>query len=233
MDPIRVLIVDDHTLFAEALAARLSREPDFVILPVAPDVRRALALVTTERPHVIALDLMLGAESGLDVLDHVRDKYPDIRVVVLTAVSDIDSMVQTIRHGAVGWLPKTQSADLVARVIRSVARSGGWIPPELLGEVLRRLVASDPPDSASQLLAVLTPREREVLQCMVDGFNRVEIAGRLALSANTVRTHTQNLLAKLDLHSALEAITLAMRAGMRPQTGSRATDLPAAADLHT
>jgi DNA-binding NarL/FixJ family response regulator len=224
MDPIRVLIVDDHILFAEALAARLSREPDLVILPIAPDVRRAFALVTTERPDVIALDLMLGAESGLEVLDHVRDEYPDVRVVALTAVNDIGTMVQTIRRGAVGWLPKTESADLVARVIRSAARGGGWVPPEVLGEVLRRLVASDPPDTASQMLAALTPREREVLQCMVDGFSRVEIAGRLALSANTVRTHTQNLLAKLDLHSALEAITLAMRAGMRPQTGARPAD---------
>ncbi|HEU5159429.1 MAG TPA: response regulator transcription factor [Streptosporangiaceae bacterium] len=225
MDPTRVLIVDDHTLFAEALAARLSREPDLVILPIAPDVRRAFALVTTERPHVLALDLMLGAENGLEVLDHVRDKHPDIRVVVLTAVSDIDTMAQAIRRGAVGWLPKTESADLVARVIRSAARRGGWIPPDVLGEVLRRLIASDPPSTGSRLLAALTPREREVLQCMVDGFSRAEIAGRLTLSANTVRTHTQNLLAKLDLHSALEAITLAMRAGMRPRTGVRTNDL--------
>jgi two-component system NarL family response regulator len=217
MNPTRVLIVDDHTLFAEALAARLSREPDLVILPIAVDVRRALALVTTERPHVLALDLMLGAESGLDVLDHVRDKHPDIRVVVLTAVRDVEQMVQAIRRGAVGWLPKTEGADLVARVIRSAVRGGGWIPPEVLGDVLRRLVADGPPDNGSQLLAVLTPREREVLQCMVDGLGRAEIAGRLALSTNTVRTHTQNLLAKLDLHSALEAITLAMRAGMRPR----------------
>jgi len=217
MDPIRVLIVDDHTLFGEALAARLSREPDLVILPIAPDVRRALALVTTERPHVLALDLMLGAESGFDVLDHVQDKWPDIRVVMLTAVSEIESIVQAVRRGAVGWLPKTESADLVARVIRSAARGGGWIPPEVLGEVLRRLVSSDPPSNGSQLLTSLTPREREVLQCMVDGLSRAEIAGRLELSANTVRTHTQNLLAKLDMHSALEAITLAMRAGMRPE----------------
>jgi DNA-binding NarL/FixJ family response regulator len=215
--PIRVLIVDDHALFAEALAARLSKEPDLVILPVALDVRRAFALVATERPHVIVLDLMLGNESGLAVLDHVRDTYPEIRVVMLTGVSEVDSIVEAIRRGAVGWLSKTESADLVARVIRSAARKGGWIPPDLLGDVLRRLAEGDQPDGGSQLLADLTPREREVLQCMVDGLNRTQIAERLGLSANTVRTHTQNLLAKLDLHSALEAITLAMRAGMRPQ----------------
>ena len=215
--PIRVLLVDDHALFAEALAARLSKEPGLVILPVALDVRKALALVATERPHVIVLDLMLGAESGLEVLDHVRDQYPDIRVLLLTAVSDVESIVQAIRRGAVGWLSKTEGADLVARVIRSAAGRGGWLPPDLLGDVLRRLAESDRPDGGSQLLAELTPREREVLQCMVDGLNRIEIAARLGLSANTVRTHTQNLLAKLDMHSALEAITLAMRAGMRPK----------------
>jgi two-component system NarL family response regulator len=216
MQPIRVLIVDDHALFAEALAARLGREPDLVILPIASDVRRALALTATERPRVLVLDLMLGAESGLDVLDRVRADDPDVRVVVLTAMSDLDAMVQAVRRGAVGWLEKTESAELVARVIRSAARQGGWIPPDVLGDVLRRLVRDGGEAGGDALLAELTPREREVLQCMVDGLGRAEIAERLGLSANTVRTHTQNLLAKLGLHSALEAITLAMRAGMRP-----------------
>ncbi|MGP4026660.1 response regulator [Actinomadura sp. 3N407] len=217
MQPTRVLIVDDHALFAEALAARLGREPDLVILPIAADVRRALALTDTERPQVLVLDLTLGAESGLDVLDRVRESHPDVRVVVLTAMSDLDALVQAVRRGAVGWLEKTESADLVAQVIRSAARRGGWIPPDVLGEVLRRLMRDDgEPDVGARLLAGLTPREREVLQCMVDGLGRAEIAERLGLSANTVRTHTQNLLAKLDVHSALEAITLAMRAGMRP-----------------
>ncbi|WP_433328489.1 response regulator [Spirillospora sp. CA-294931] len=219
MQPTRVLIVDDHALFAEALAARLSREPDLVILPVAADGRRALALTTTERPHVVVLDMTLGAENGLDVLDRLRERHPDVRVVVLTAMSEIDAIVQAIRRGAVGWLSKTERADLVVQVIRSAARRGGWIPPDVLGEVLRRLYAGGPePSGGARVLGELTPREREVLQCMVDGLNRVEIAERLGLSANTVRTHTQNLLAKLDMHSALEAITLAMRAGMRPAT---------------
>ncbi|MFC5744156.1 response regulator transcription factor [Actinomadura rugatobispora] len=216
--PIRVLIVDDHTLFAEALAARLGREPDLVILPIAADVRRALALAATERPQVVVLDMTLGAESGLDVLDRVRERHPGMRVVILSAMAEVDAMVRAVRHGAIAWLSKTESADLVARVIRGAAHRGGWLPPDVAGEVLRRLLADGAePNGGARLLAELTPREREVLQCMVDGLNRAEIAERLGLSANTVRTHTQNLLAKLDMHSALEAITLAMRAGMKPR----------------
>jgi DNA-binding NarL/FixJ family response regulator len=219
MRSTRVLIVDDHNLFAEALAVRLSREPDLVILPVAVDLRRAFALIATERPHVVVLDMTLGAENGLEVLDHVRRRDPDVRVVVLTAMNDTDAIVRAVRRGAVGWLSKTEGAELVVRVIRSVARRGGWVPPDVLGDVLRRLVSGDrEPDGGSGQLAELTPREREVLQCMVDGLNRAEIAERLGLSAHTVRTHTQNLLAKLEMHSALEAITLGMRAGMRPSS---------------
>jgi two-component system NarL family response regulator len=214
MRSIRVLIVDDHALFAEALAARLGAEPDVEVLPVAHDIRRAAALIATEAPQVVVLDLVLGEESGLDALDLIRRRYPDVRVVMLSGMTDIDSMVASLRRGAVAWLPKTESADLVAQVIRSAAERGGWIPPAVLGEVLRRLPAGGDPDGGD--LADLTPREREVLQCMVEGLNRPEIADRLGLSANTVRTHTQNLLAKLGVHSALEAITMAMRSGMRP-----------------
>ncbi len=214
MRSIRVLIVDDHALFAEALAARLSAEPDLEVLPVAHDTRRAAALIATEEPQVVVLDLVLGEESGLDALDLVRRRHPDVRVVILSGITDLDPMVTALRRGAVAWIPKTESADLVAQVIRGAAGRGGWIPPAVLGEVLRRLLSGGDPDGGD--LGDLTPREREVLQCMVDGLNRPEIADRLGLSANTVRTHTQNLLGKIGAHSALEAITMAMRSGMRP-----------------
>ncbi|RAY15673.1 DNA-binding response regulator [Actinomadura craniellae] len=218
MHPIRVLIVDDHTLFAEALSARLGHEPGLVLLPVAADVRRALALIATERPRVVVLDLALGPESGLDLLDRIRADHPGVRAVMLTATGDTHLIVEAVRRGAVGWLSKTESPDLVAQVIRDAAGRGGRLPPDSLGDVLRALLDGMPaPSPAGRTLDELTPREHEVLQCMVDGLSRADIADRLGLSANTVRTHTQNLLAKLGLHSALEAITLAMRAGLRPR----------------
>lgn len=214
MRSIRVLIVDDHALFAEALAARLAAEPDLEVLPVARDIRRAAALIATEAPHVVVLDLVLGEESGLDALDLVRRRHPEVRVVILSGITDVEAMADALRRGAIAWVPKTESADLVVGVVRGAAGRGGWVPPGVLGDVLRRLL--EPAGPATGTLAGLTPREREVLQGMVDGYERAEIAARLGLSANTVRTHTQNLLAKIGAHSALEAVTIAMRSGVRP-----------------
>ena len=99
-------------------------------------------------------------------------------------------------------------------MIRAVARGDGWIPPNLLRAVLRRLTTPDTP--GPDAFAGLTEREREVLQCLVDGLSRAEIANRLYVSTNTVRTHTQNVLAKIGRHSVLEAVSFALRSGLRP-----------------
>lgn len=212
-DPIKVLIVDDHPLFAEALAARLETEPGLEILPTASDSGRALATLATEHPTVVVVDVRLGGESGIELIDRLREADPRVRVVMLTAVGDVDEVVDAVRRGARGWLPKSEGVDRVVRTIRGVVRGEAWIPPALLGGVLDRLTAGPP---ESDPLGGLTEREREVLQCMVDGLPRSEIAQRLFVSANTVRTHTQNLLGKLGCHSGLEAVSLALRLGMRP-----------------
>lgn len=215
MDVIRTLIVDDHALFAEALAVRLGREPDLEVLPVAVDLARARALLSTRAPAVVLLDLVLGAESGLNLLDEIAAIWPDVRVVVLTGVSAVDQVVEAVRRGAHAWLPKTVDAHQLVRVIRGVCRGECWIPPELLGYVLRQLTAVQS-DAGPDPLALLTARERDVLQCAVDGLSGPDIARRLFLSPNTVRTHTQNALSKLAVHSTLEAVSLARRYGMRP-----------------
>ncbi len=212
-DPIKVLIIDDHPLFAEALAARLETEPGLAILPPASDSGRALATLAAQHPTVVVVDVRLGDESGIELIDRLRAADPEVKVVMLTAVGDADQVVDAVRRGARGWLPKSESVGSVVRTIRGVVRGEAWIPPDLLGGVLDRLTA-DPPDSDP--LSGLTDREREVLQCMVDGLPRSEIAQRLFVSANTVRTHTQNLLGKLGCHSGLEAVSLALRLGMRP-----------------
>ncbi|HEX5996403.1 MAG TPA: response regulator transcription factor [Jiangellales bacterium] len=212
MEFVRTLLIDDHPVFAQALAARLGAEPGFAVVPVAYTVQQAFVELARSRPAVTLVDLVLGGESGLAVLEHVQTHHPDTKVIMLTGVNDVDAVVEAVRRGARAWLPKSADVAHMIRVIRGVVCGEAWIPPTLLHGVLTKLTALQPADP----LGALTAREREVLQCMVDGFTRPEIARRLYLSPNTVRTHAQKLLAKLDSHSVLEAMALARRAGMRP-----------------
>ncbi len=211
---VSILVVDDHAVFAEAVQAWLAREADFRPIWTAATAADACALIDRYRPGVVVLDLGLGDGSGLDVLEYARTRSPDTRVLMLTAASSTDSVIAALRQGARAWLPKTVNADHLVEVIRRVVRGEAWLAPDLLGRVLTELVAqpaAPPPDP----LASLTLREHEVLQCLVDGLSRAEIAARLHVSANTVRTHTQNLLAKLGVHSTLASVALAMRHGLR------------------
>jgi DNA-binding NarL/FixJ family response regulator len=197
---------------------RLGREPDLHVLPVATDAQAARALLRAWVPSVVLLDLILGPTSGLGLLDEIEAGYPGCGVIVLTGVSGTDKVVEAVRRGARAWLPKTVDVDHLVRVIRGVSRGEYWIPPDVLGQVLRQLIIGRPPDRADSLtvLTVLTARERDVLQCAVDGLSRSAIARRLFLSPHTVRTHTQNVLLKLSAHSMVEAVSLARRHGMRP-----------------
>ena len=213
VDEISVLVVDDHRLFAEALQARLLCEPDLRPVAVAYTVAEARARLAAG-PDVAVLDVGLGKCSGLDLVEYIRDGRLATKVVMLTAVQSGDAVVTALRAGALAWLSKTVDIGHLVRVIRGVVRGEAWLAPDLLGRVLPDLLAqsaAQPPEP----LARLTPREREVLQCLVDGVNRMEMAVRLHVSANTVRTHTQNVMAKLGAHSTLETVAVAQRMGMR------------------
>jgi DNA-binding NarL/FixJ family response regulator len=215
---ISVLVVDDHRVFADALQARLSREPDLDPVKVAYDTAQARAELGETRPAVVILDVVLADGDGVDLLSDVRTLSPNSRVVMLSAVESVEPVVRALAQGARAWLPKTVDTDHLVRVIRGVHHGEAWLSPKLLGRVLTALVnrsVAPPPDP----LAGLTPREREVLQCLVDGLSRPEIAVRLRLSGNTVRTHTQNLIAKLGTHSTLESVAVAMRNGVRASGG--------------
>jgi DNA-binding NarL/FixJ family response regulator len=221
MSAIRTLIVDDQLLFAQALAARLSREADLEVLPIAHDQNHAATLLHAFAPTVLIVDLFGQGSNGLtsnrmNLLDDVAANHPACRPIVLTSVSDADQVVDAVRRGARAWLSKTVDGAHLIRVIRGVARGESWIPPDLLGHVLQRLTA-DRSAEVSDPMSLLTARERDVLQYAVDGLTRIEIARRLYVSPNTVRTHTQNLLGKLPAHSMLEAVCLARRCGMRPR----------------
>lgn len=221
---LRILVVDDHRMFAEALAAKLTAVDDMTVVGTATDADTAIELARTLRPDVVTLDANLGDTDGVDVARELCALPVPPRIVMVSCVEDLDRVLQAIWAGVTSWVPKETGSATLLEVIRAAARGHAWLPPALLSTVLRSVVTASPgqPPDATRLGA-LTPRERQVLRCMVAGLDRSATAELLGLSLNTIRTHAQSILTKLHVHSALEAVSVALSAGMRPAVGVRPT----------
>ncbi|MET8827817.1 response regulator transcription factor [Streptomyces sp. NPDC004610] len=235
---IRVLVVDDHRIFAESLAAALAAEPDVDVSAAGsgPAALRSLERAVAEgrRYDVLLVDADLGVAppgirpavqevgedglvDGISLVAGVRSAQPGVRIVVLAEKDDPRRAALALQAGASGWVAKDCSLSRLLTVIRGVLRDETHLPPALLTGVLRELTAARKHRTESErLVESLTPREREVLRCMVAGLGRKAVAERLFLSPHTVRTHMQNVLGKLGVHSTLAAVALARRAGVGP-----------------
>ncbi|MEU8524686.1 MULTISPECIES: response regulator transcription factor [Streptomyces] len=235
---IRVLVVDDHRIFAESLAAALAAEPDVDVAAAGsgPAALRCLDRAAGEgrRFDVLLVDADLGvmgapavaravpddgeaAVDGISLVAGVRSAQAGVRTIVLAEKDDPRRAALALQAGACGWVAKDCSLQRLLAVIRGVLRDETHLPPALLTGVLRELTAARKHRTESeQLVESLTPREREVLRCMVAGLGRKAVAERLFLSPHTVRTHMQNVLGKLGVHSTLAAVALARRAGVGP-----------------
>jgi DNA-binding NarL/FixJ family response regulator len=230
MNPVRVLIVDDHRVFAEAIATRLEVEPDIVVVGTAATGREALAAIEEFRPDLVLMDVELAGEDGIEVAARLRERRPDLVLAVVSCLSDPVRVRDAVGVGAFAWVTKDAPIEELLAAIRGAMRGESWIPPAILTGVLKELLtARRGLDEDEERLARLTPRERHVLECMADGLDRLAIAERLYLSANTVRTHVQNILAKLQVHSSLEAVALALRSravAQAPGPGAYGTVTP-------
>ncbi|UYQ62573.1 response regulator transcription factor [Streptomyces peucetius] len=242
---IRVLVVDDHRIFAESLAAALAAEPDVEVAAAGsgPAALRCLerAAAESRRFDVMLVDADLGAAAavppprsvavaravpdgaadgfvdGISLVAGVRSLQPALRSVVLAQKDDARRAALALQAGACGWVAKDCSLQRLLAVVRGVLRDETHIAPALLTGVLREMTAARKHRTESErLVESLTPREQEVLRCMVAGLGRKAVAERLFLSPHTVRTHMQNVLGKLGVHSTLAAVALARRAGVGP-----------------
>lgn len=215
----RVLVVDDQPLFREALAGYLAGTPDFeVVAQTAP--RADLLAAARSRPELVLVGVNGRTGAGMELVHRLLERHPDLVVAVLSdgdsRLDDARVVTDAVRGGVAAWVPKAEPAKRLLAILRELRPGDCYLPPALLGRMVR--AAAPGRAEAHGALAALTPREREVLQHMVDGAGREEIANRLYLSPNTVRTHTQNVLAKLAVHSVVEAVSVALREGLRPST---------------
>ncbi len=207
---IRVLIVDQHLAFRDALATRLQTEPDVAVLAKAHSAEFAASVLVGRSADVILLDADLPDQSAIAFCSEMVKRPDPPRIVMLSVGSEPERIVAAVRAGAAAWIRKDESVDHLLSVIRGVVRGESWLPPRELGVVLHLLIENeDNRRDSDDLLAVLTPRERDVLFLLVEGAGRNEVAKRLQLSANTVRTHLQSLMSKFGVHSTLEVVALA------------------------
>jgi DNA-binding NarL/FixJ family response regulator len=218
IERIRVLVVDRHRAVGDALTARLSAEPDVEVVGITHTVERASESVRSRRPALAIVDADSFPYGGVELISTLRRIDRRLPVVAITSQTDSDSVVRLVRAGVSGVALAWSSLQEFLAIVRGVARRESHIPPVLLTPVLLALQQSTPPLSEAQRrLDPLSPREEEVLALMVDGLDRHAIADQLRVSVNTVRTHVRNILSKLDAHSSLEAVSLALMAGERPR----------------
>lgn len=213
---ISVLVVDEERIFADAVAAQLEEQQDIEVVAAVDPGTHGEFLRAGRHADIVLLDADLADDASIALCAELTGLGS--RVIMLSDSSGPERIVTAIRAGASGWVRKDESFKHLLKVVRGAMRGETWLPHAQTGTVLRVLMqAQDQRREDDALLAALTPREREVLACLADGDGRRDVAQRLYLSANTVRTHLQNLMAKLDVHSTLEAVALIHRAQIGTQ----------------
>jgi two-component system nitrate/nitrite response regulator NarL len=212
---VRVLLADEQSLFREAVRAVLQSESDFDVVSEARDGVQAVAEAERVRPDVAILDAGLPNCDGIRATQLITSSLDSCQVLVLGVGPDIRQMVEALEAGARGYLTKEiPLADLI-EATRKLAKGETLIPPGLLGPLLSHLIHRHrEEEEGRQRVSQLTRREREVLALLADGADNDMIAQRLVISPETARTHVQNVLRKLDVHSRLEAAAFILQSGV-------------------
>ena len=216
-EQIKVLLVDDHAILREGVHALLSREPDIVVVGEAGDGEEAVALVPRLRPDLIIMDIVMPRMNGLEATRIIRERHPDVRVLILSMYDDHEYVVQIIQAGASGYVLKRVVTEDLVRAIHAVHAGESFLYPpiatKLIGDYLR-VTQGGPGEKSAVPGEALTAREREVLKLIADGNSNQEIAERLGLSRKTVDSHRANAMRKLDLHDVTAVVKYAIRTGM-------------------
>ncbi|HMN66396.1 MAG TPA: response regulator, partial [Burkholderiaceae bacterium] len=197
--PIRLLVVDDHTLFRRGLVALLATEADLVVAGEAADAGEAARRARELQPDVILLDNHLPGVTGIAALAGLKEAAPAARVLMLTVSEDESDLSAALRAGAQGYVLKTIDGDMLAQAIRRTMRGESVVSPEMTGKLvqaLRSMHGGEPPASADPL-AALSPREREILEHIARGASNKAIARALDIAETTVKIHVQHILRKL------------------------------------
>ena len=211
--PVRVMVVDDHPMWRDAVARDL-QTAGFDVVATAANGTDALNRVPAARPNVVVLDLQIPAPTGVEVTTALVKADPTVRVLILSASGEQNDVLDAVKAGATGYLVKSASREELIAAVGRVARGDTVFTPGLAGLVLgeyRRL--SDAPAATAETPR-LTDRETEVLRLVAKGLSYKQIADRLVLSHRTVQNHVQNTLRKLQMHNRVQLVRYAIEQGL-------------------
>lgn len=211
---VRILIADNHRLFCEGLRTLAAREPDFEVVGEVPDGREAVAQARELRPDVVLMDVVMPGLNGLEATRQVRRDAPDTRVLALSMHTDKRYVLGMLEAGASGYVVKDAAFDEVARAIRAVAGGQVYLSPCVASLVVDAYARSSTAPPSARTSAALSPREREVLQLLAEGWSAARIAHHLHVSVKTIETHRRNLLGKLGLRTVADLVRYALREGI-------------------
>ena len=208
-----ILLVDDHRIVREGLRTLLGQQPDLEVVGEAADGRDAVAQARLLKPDVIVMDIAMPELNGVEATRLILAELPTARIVALSMYADRRFVAEILRAGALGYVLKDGAFEELALAIRTITEGKTYLSPSIAGLVVEELMQrTSAPGSPS--LGGLTPRERQVLKLLADGMRPREIAQDLSISVKTVEVHKQNLINKLEIHTASELTRFAIREGL-------------------
>ncbi|HEU4477120.1 MAG TPA: response regulator transcription factor [Pyrinomonadaceae bacterium] len=216
---IKVLIVDDHAVVRAGLRMLIDQDPDMKVTGLAGNRSEALAAATSEQPHIIILDIVLGDDDGLSFLPELRAVAGNARVLVLTGLRSPESQRRAMRAGAMGIVLKEHAAEVLIKAIKKVHQGEVWLDRLAMGSVLQEISENKQPEPDREKIASLTEREREVIGLVGEGLKNKQIASRLFISETTVTHHLSSVFSKLEVSDRLELIIYAFRHGLAKMPG--------------
>jgi DNA-binding NarL/FixJ family response regulator len=213
VEPIRVLVVDDHALFRRGLQMVLEQEPDIDVVGEASDGSEAVQKAADTLPDIVLMDVRMPKRGGIDACTSIHETVPSARIIMLTISDEEADLYDAIKAGAMGYLLKEISIEEVASAIRAVHGGQSLISPSMASKLLNEFASMIKKTDDRQQVPTprLTDREMEVLKLVAKGLNNRDIAKELFISENTVKNHIRNILEKLQLHSRMEAVVYAVR----------------------
>ncbi|HNZ14065.1 MAG TPA: response regulator transcription factor [Anaerolineaceae bacterium] len=210
---IRVLICDDQEIVCEGLQRILDTDGEINVVGTVHNGLEALEMVERLQPDLVLMDLKMSVMNGVVATRKIRERYPEIRVLVLTTYDDDEWLFDAIRSGAAGYLLKDRPREELINAIKGTMAGKTYIDPSVAGKVLIN-VAQNMPRQQPPVEISLSEREQEVLQLMTQGLSNADIAGRLFLSEGTVRNYTSAIFSKLNVSDRTQAVILALRYGL-------------------